>query len=102
MARTETSLDLLDRALASAESERELSRSLGLAANSLSTARQRGRLSPGVAASLAARLGENVLVWTLVAVMESERSEAVRKNLRALQRQAIAPATAALHRSLNP
>lgn len=82
---TETTLDLLDRAVRHSDSERALSRSLGLADNTLSTARQKGRLSPGIAAALAAHMGESVLIWTLVAVQEGERSEAIRTRLADMQ-----------------
>jgi hypothetical protein len=78
------SLDLLDRALKTQGSERGLSRALGLASNTLSTARAKGHLSPAIAALIASHLGESptqAARWCLLAVCESDHNEKVRPQL---------------------
>lgn len=62
----------------------ETSRALGVNSDALAMARYRGRLSPALAAALAAHLGEPVARWTLAAVMEGERSAPLRRRLKAL------------------
>jgi len=74
-------LELLNRAVAKADSERELSRALGLKPTTLSSARSRGHLSPTVAALVAARLGEDELYWTAIAGLESEKANPHREKL---------------------
>lgn len=83
-------IDLIERAEQSGQSLREWSRHLGLSPNTLSAARTQGKLSPGVAAALADKLGEDVAQWTLLAVAESERSAPLRSRL-----ASIAQSTAA-------
>jgi hypothetical protein len=64
----------------------DTSRALGVNADALAMARYRGKLSPALAATLAAYLGEPVARWTLAAVAESERSAPLRRRLAALVR----------------
>jgi hypothetical protein len=58
-----TTIDLLNRAMLGAKSERQLSQDLGLYPTAITTARTRGNLSPAIAAKLAERLGEDVATW---------------------------------------
>jgi len=67
-----TTLDLLQKALVDAPSERQLSISLKLAPTTLAIARSRGRLSPIVAGKIADRLGEPIAEWMALAALESE------------------------------
>lgn len=81
------SLDLLQRALETVESERDLSRKLGLGSTALNNAKARGHLSPGLAAALSVHLGEDetqAARWCLLAVAESERSAKLRPKLQAI------------------
>lgn len=84
-----TTLELLDRAGALPMSEADLCRTLGLSRGALSAARGRGRLSPAVAATLAAELGDDPAHWTLVAVRENERSAPMRRKLDAIIQRAM-------------
>lgn len=68
----QTTLDLLDRALRTVDSERELARSLKLSSTAINMAKRRGRLSPTIAGQIAARLGEPVLEWVAIAAIEAE------------------------------
>lgn len=76
--------DLVERALLTGKPLANISADLGLNANALAVAKHKGRLSPAVAAALAAYLGEPVARWTLAAVMEGERSAPLRRRLKAL------------------
>ncbi len=71
-------MELLDKALAKYENQRQLSRKLGLADTTITTARSRGQLSPTVAGLLAAEMGEDVLYWTALAGVESDKPSAGR------------------------
>jgi plasmid maintenance system antidote protein VapI len=66
-----TTIDLLNRAMLGAKSERQLSQDLGLYPTAITTARTRGNLSPAIAAKLAERLGEDVATWMARAVLEA-------------------------------
>jgi hypothetical protein len=68
----QTTIDLLNRALSTAKSERELARTLNLSTGALGMAKKRGRVSPTIAAQLAARVGEPVMEWTCIAAIEAE------------------------------
>lgn len=68
------SLDLLAIAERSAPSIRALSVSLGLNPTALGKAKQDGKLSPSIAAALAAELGQDPARWALVAAMESSKN----------------------------
>jgi plasmid maintenance system antidote protein VapI len=79
------SLDLLQEAEEHASSARQLARDLGLNANAINLAKNRGHLSPGLAATLAMYLGQDetqAARWCLLAVAESERSAKLRPKLR--------------------
>lgn len=79
-------LSLIVKAEEAGEKLAVLSRTLGLSANALSAAKHQGRLSPGTAAALAAHLGEPVARWVMAAVIEGERSAALRRKLQAVAR----------------
>jgi hypothetical protein len=78
--------DLIAQAEATGQPLTRVATAIGLAANTLHVAKERGRLSPGTAAALAAHLGEPVARWTLQAVIEGERSAALKRKLQALAR----------------
>jgi|GEM_PF-1568046 len=67
-----TTLDLLNKAMKTASSERALSIELQLNPTTLATARRRGQLSPIVAGKLADRLGEPIAEWIALAALEAE------------------------------
>ena len=75
---------LIDMAQQTGQPLAQISRTLGLNPNTLAVAKAAGRLSPGVAAALAAHLGQDVSRWTLAAVIEGERSAPLRRKLGAL------------------
>lgn len=85
----ERTLDLLTRAVNATASERQLALDLGLESSALRKARERGNLSPEIAALIAAKLGEDVAFWTLRAVDEGSRhstaSRVIRKAAEALR-----------------
>ncbi len=64
-------LQLLDRALATAQNQADLCRSLHVSGATLTNARNRGRLSPTLAGTLAERLGEPVDKWVALAALEA-------------------------------
>ncbi|WHZ11209.1 MAG: hypothetical protein OJF60_001648 [Burkholderiaceae bacterium] len=74
-------MDLLDRALKEATLY-EWHLRLGLAEQSLYSARRRGNLSPSIAGSLAEALGLNVEKWIVTAALEGERDSACRDRMR--------------------
>jgi hypothetical protein len=86
----ERSLDLLTRAVSEAKSERQLALDLGLESSALRKARERGNLSPEIAALLASRLGENVAFWTLRAVDEGSRHSTASRVIRKAADQVVA------------
>ena len=51
----------------------EWTKELGLAYNTLSTAKIRGHLSPAIAGAMAEKLGFDAIKWIAVAALESER-----------------------------
>lgn len=88
-----TTYELLERALAAAESESALSRDLGLSRTTINTAKRRGGLSPLLAAKIADRMGLDPYAWMAQAATEAEPHitppGAIRKtlaNLRILSR----------------
>jgi hypothetical protein len=81
----QTTLNLLDAALTKHPAPYWHER-LGLSRNALHSARARGQLSPALAAALAAELGENVPRWTLLAVIENERSAPLQRKLASVLR----------------
>ena len=74
-------LALLQRGVATAKSERELCRQLGLGETTLNMARTRGHLSPTVAALIAEKLGEDQIYWTAIAGLESDKANPHREKL---------------------
>ena len=78
-------IELLDKAVSKARSERALSIQLGLDPATLATARYRGKLSTALAIVLADYAGENVTDWLIQAQLETERSPAIRRRLTAIR-----------------
>lgn len=78
------SIQLLDLAERSGAPMAELARRIGLNGNALSVARNNGRLSPAMAALLAAELDQDVGKWTLCALAENARNAPMRRRLAAL------------------
>lgn len=66
-----TTLDLLNSALTSGSSARGLAKELGLSNNALNAAKHRGYLSPTEAGTLAAAKGEDPILWTAIAALET-------------------------------
>jgi hypothetical protein len=77
-----STIDLLDHAVLSAKSQRDLGRALGLSQAALAMCRQRGNLSPEIAALVAAHVGEPIAYWTLRAVDESSRQAGAARLIR--------------------
>jgi hypothetical protein len=74
-----TTLDLLSQAeKAWNGSTRALSIKLGLRPTTLQTAKDRGHLSPSMAAIVARALGEDEVYWTAVAGLESDKPSRAR------------------------
>lgn len=76
-----TSIELLDKALEGGDTQRELSRKLGMTSSTLSVARHRKRLSPTAAGALAAYIGADVPLWTALAALEAEPPSQQRDSL---------------------
>ena len=79
-----STLELLERAKVrfAPISERALSQRLGHSPTALTTARQRGTVSPIIAGQLAELVGEDVEHWMAVAVVESAPRSHVTDHLR--------------------
>ncbi len=75
---------LIQKAEATGKTPTQLARELGLNPDAIHQAKMRGRLSPAVAAALAAHIGEPVTAWTLAALIEGERSAPLRRRLAAV------------------
>jgi hypothetical protein len=75
-----TTMDLLELALEE-DNLRALSLRLGLAAETLRTARHRGRVSPILAGSLALELKQDPAKWVVIAAIETERESASKARL---------------------
>lgn len=73
-------MDLLARAL-QAQSLASLANRLGIPANNLRTAKNRGRLTPAVAGSLAEEMDEDPSVWIIAAALEVERDSACKTRM---------------------
>lgn len=78
-----TTMELLSKALdvPNAPSAAEWCRRLGVNRTALSVCRARGRLSPTLAGSIAAELGEDPQKWITVAALEAEPETAAKRNL---------------------
>lgn len=68
------SLELLQLAERSAMSIRALSIRIGLNPTALGKAKSDGKLSPSIAAALAAELGQDPARWALIAASESSKN----------------------------
>ncbi len=68
----ETTMDLLDRALAQGMTKAQWCRNLDINRTALNVAQIRGRLSPTVAGNLARLLGEDEEKWIAIAALEAE------------------------------
>jgi hypothetical protein len=77
----QTTLNLLDAALATGKTVADWTRDLKLSANALYTARIRGHLSPAIAGALAEELGEDVRDWMCIAALESEKESACKSRM---------------------
>lgn len=77
----QSSIDLLDKAMEGGDSQRELSRKLGMSSSTLSVARHRKHLSPTQAGTLAAWIGADVTLWTALAALEAEPKSRQRDSL---------------------
>lgn len=75
-----TTMQLLDRAL-SVKTQARWADSLELSDAALSQAKKRGRLSPTVAGSIAAELGDNPEHWIAIAALEAEPPSPARTTL---------------------
>lgn len=80
--------ELIAKAEQTGQALTQIAKTLGMSANALHAAKDRGRLSPGAAAALADYLGEPVARWTLQAVIEEERSAPLRRKLAAVATRA--------------
>ncbi len=72
--------DLLKKAL-SKEEMPYWTKKLGLARQTLHTAKVRGRLSPAIAGALAEELGEDAAKWMVIAALEGERESACKTKM---------------------
>ena len=72
--------DLLKKAL-SKEEMPYWTKKLGLARQTLHTAKVRGRLSPAIAGALAEELGEDAAKWMVIAALEGERESACKAKM---------------------
>ena len=72
--------DLLKKAL-SQEEMPYWTKKLGLARQTLHTAKVRGRLSPAIAGALAEELGEDAAAWMVIAALEGERESACKTRM---------------------
>lgn len=79
-----TTLDLLDMAMRTARSSNALATELKLSRNALTNARNRGRLSPILAGTLADRIGQPVAEWMALAAIEAEPEIAAGPEVRRL------------------
>ena len=79
-----TTLDLLDRATKAIGpiSERALSQRLGHSPTAITTAKQRGNLSPVLAGQLAEAIGEDIPQWMAIAALEAAPRSRVSEHLR--------------------
>lgn len=64
--------DLLTKALLQ-RSPSQWAKTLNVTPSAITNARQKRRLSPGMAANIAAELGESPSAWALVAAQENEK-----------------------------
>ncbi len=73
--------DLLTKALGE-RSPSQWAKVLNVTPSAITNARQKGRLSPGMAANIAAELGESPSAWALVAAQENEKEADLWQQLR--------------------
>lgn len=80
-------LDLLTQAL-EIKPANQWANQLGITRQSISKAKERGRLSPSIASALATNIGADPVYWTAVAASEAEPDGPLKEQLRkALMRQ---------------
>ena len=77
----QTTMNLLANALQVESSIATWTKRLGLSAQALYNARDRGHLSPAIAGALAEEIGENPKDWIVVAALESERDSACKDRM---------------------
>jgi hypothetical protein len=76
-----TTMQLLDRALATDPSAAEWCRKLGVSRTAIAVAKTRGRLSPTLAGGIATQLGEDPKEWITVAALEAEPDTPAKRQL---------------------
>lgn len=76
----EKTAELLNKAL-SQEDMPYWTKKLGLARQTLHTAKVRGHLSPAIAGALAEELGEDASKWMVIAALEGERESACKARM---------------------
>ncbi|WP_309928180.1 hypothetical protein [Variovorax paradoxus] len=76
----QTTMNLLETAL-KLEAIPTWTKKLGLSAQALYNARDRGHLSPAIAGALAEELGQDAKEWIVVAALESERDSACKTRM---------------------
>jgi hypothetical protein len=74
-------LQLLEKALEINPSPKHWCDVMKLNRTALNVARNRGRLSPAIAGSLAIKLGENPTQWIAIAALEAEPESSNKKRL---------------------
>lgn len=73
-------MKLLNAALTH-KSASDWARELGLHRNAISSAKQRGHVSPAIAGALADKLGEDSQKWIVIAALESEKDSACKDSM---------------------
>ena len=73
-------MQLLERALATKKQAR-WAEDLDVSDATLSVAKKRGRLSPTIAGSIAAELGEDPTTWISIAALEAEPESTAKRSL---------------------
>ncbi len=81
----QTTMQLLDKALAIKPSAYAWCNDLGLSKSTLAVAKHRGRLAPAVAGGLAMKLGEDVQEWIAIAALEAEPDSVLLQQLKNCQ-----------------
>lgn len=78
-----TTMELLDKALALKPSAYAWCNELGLSKSAIAVAKHRGRLAPAVAGGIAMKLDEDVQKWMAIAAMEAEPDSPLLTQLKA-------------------
>lgn len=77
----QTTMELLQKALAVQPSAKAWCDELGMTRNTLAVAKIRGRLSPIIAGGIAMKIGENPIQWMALAALEAEPESGTKKKL---------------------